>query len=224
MSFVHATLSQQFTGPTLSVAVRAALGKPLRRATAQTQLALVGALACLPDSHRQLPTALLWQTTHGPREETIALLEEVCLGSAEPMPYDFLATQPTIAAAQIQPWLPGLQSATIFQLDTKGTAQWSLLLALATQWLAQGRYAQILCAHLVSTQDMHTGHWITLGSEHLEKSTVRLQIGCSANSRAITDTPDFPVHLQRWFAEPAGSKLTLQSPAMPALAVEFARP
>jgi hypothetical protein len=35
------------------------------------------------------------------------------------MPYDFLASQPAIAAAQIQPFLPGLQSATHFPLDTE---------------------------------------------------------------------------------------------------------
>ena len=85
-------LSQSFAPADLPAAVRAALGKPLRRAAPLTQLALVGALACLPPERRHLPTALLWQSTSGPRLETLALLDEVCYGSAEPMPYDFLAT------------------------------------------------------------------------------------------------------------------------------------
>ena len=92
-------LSQSFAPANLPAAVRAALGKPLRRAAPLTQLALVGALACLPAERRTLPTTLLWQSTSGPRLETLTLLDEVCGGSAEPMPYDFLATQPATADA-----------------------------------------------------------------------------------------------------------------------------
>lgn len=47
MIFVNAVLSQQYRPQTLSAAVRSALGKPLRRAAAMTQLALVGAVACI---------------------------------------------------------------------------------------------------------------------------------------------------------------------------------
>ncbi|MBK6357247.1 MAG: hypothetical protein IPF44_11245 [Betaproteobacteria bacterium] len=117
------TLSQSFAPANLPAAVRAALGKPLRRAAPLTQLALVGALACLPAERRTLPTTLLWQSTSGPRLETLTLLEEVCGGSAEPMPYDFLATQPAIAAAQIQSFLPGLQTAMHLPLDSEGSAK-----------------------------------------------------------------------------------------------------
>ena len=103
MIYLTTPLSQQFSPEALAAAVRAALGKPLRRAAPLTQLALVGALACLPEDRRHQPTALLWQSTSGPRAETQVLLREICSGSGEPMPYDFLATQPTIAAAQIRP-------------------------------------------------------------------------------------------------------------------------
>ena len=63
MIFVNAVLSQQYRPQTLSAAVRSALGKPLRRAAAMTQLALVGAVACIPVERRHLPSALLWQST-----------------------------------------------------------------------------------------------------------------------------------------------------------------
>ena len=85
MIFLNAVLSQQHAPEKLPAAVRAALGKPLRRAATLTQLALVGALTCLPKERRHQPTALLWQSTSGPRLETQTLLEEVCHGSAEPM-------------------------------------------------------------------------------------------------------------------------------------------
>ena len=102
MAYLNAPISQHFAAKELPIAVRSALGKPLRRAAALTQLALVGSLASLAENRRHQPTALLWQSTSGPRAETLALLQEVCIGSGEPMPFDFLAIQPAIAAAQSQ--------------------------------------------------------------------------------------------------------------------------
>ncbi len=114
MIYLERAFSQHFTPDELPAAVRAALGKPLRRAAALTQLAVVGAFAALPEAARSQPCALLWQSTSGPRPETLTLLNEMCHGAGEPMPYDFLATQPAIAAAQLQPLLPGLRSASHF--------------------------------------------------------------------------------------------------------------
>lgn len=224
MSYLQIALSQQLAPSELPAAVRTALGKPLRRAAPLTQLALIGALACLPAERRSLPTALLWQSTRGPRQETRILLDEICDGAAEPMPYDFLATQPAVAAAQIQPFIPGLQSASHFPLDTPGIADWSLLLALAANWLAEGRYAQVLCAHLDHSETAAGGHWISLGKVPLENMPVRLQIGMTARTNAVPDTPDFPAHLARWLAQGDEAPLPLQSSATGRLAVEFARP
>ena len=223
MIYLNAVLSQQHAPDKLPAAVRAALGKPLRRAAALTQLALIGALACLPKARRQLPTALLWQSTSGPRLETLTLLDEVCNGQAEPMPYDFLASQPAIAAAQIQPFLPGLQSATHFPLDTEGAANWSLLITLASNWLDEGRYAQVLCAHLDSWAETVTGHWLALSTECLENTAASLHIRSTNFPAVQPDTPDFPAHLAHWLQQPASPMLHLQSTATRALAVEFAR-
>ena len=223
MIFLNAVLSQQHAPGKLPAAVRTTLGKPLRRAAPLTQLALVGALACLPKERRRLPTALLWQSTSGPRLETLTLLEEVCHGSAEPMPYDFLATQPAIAAAQIQPFLPGLQSATHFPLDAEGATNWSLLLTLASNWLNEGRYTQVLCAHLDSWAESANAHWLALGSTALEDSPANLHIRTMNYSAALPDTPDFPAALADWLAQPASRLLHLQSSTTPRLAVEFAQ-
>lgn len=223
MIYLNAALSQHHAPEQLPTAVRAALGKPLRRATALTQLALIGALACLPKAHRQLPTMLLWQSTRGPRLETLALLNEVCQGGAEPMPYDFLATQPAIAAAQIQPFLPGLQAAMHLPLEREGHAHWSLLLTLACNWLAEGRYAQVLCAHLDARAEQVDGHWLALACEPIENPLARLQLNPTESPDALPDTPDFPAHLSDWLHQAAGHSRHLQSPDAPRLALEFAR-
>lgn len=221
MIHLHALLSQHYTSATLSSAVRAALGKPLRRAAGLTQLAVVGALACIPAERRHLPTALLWQSTSGPRQETVHLLEETCSGG-EPMPYDFLATQPAIAAAQIQPSMPGLLSAMHMPLDTAGIANWSLLLTLAGNWLDEGRYAQVLCAHLDHGLESADGYWLAVGNAALENMPVSLQTNEINSSDALSDTADFPTRLADWLEQATRPTLHLQS-AHPRLAVKFTR-
>lgn len=223
MAFLNAVVSQEFSPDALAAEVRAAVGKPLRRAATLTQLALLGACACLSDEQRRLPTILLWQSTSGPRQETLALLDEVCLGGAEPMPYDFLATQPALAAAQIQPFLPGLQSAMHLPLDGEAAANWSMLLALASLWLDQGRCAQVLCAQLDHWTDAASGQWLALGAQALENSLARLQIGKASPQMNDADTPDLPHRLQAWLRTGESTGFSLHSATNPRLAVEFAR-
>jgi hypothetical protein len=223
MVYLHAALNQQLPPADLPGAVRAVLGKPLRRAAGLTQLALLGAFDCLPEERRHLPTALLWQSTSGPRLETITLLEEICTSAAEPMPYDFLATQPAIAAAQIQPMLPGLHSAMHIPLDSEKVANWSLLLNLAIEWLNEERYAQVLCAQLDLWPDSASGHWLCVGAEPLENSLASLQIATEPSQEAQADTPDFPARLADWLNHGKTASLSLHSPAAPRLAVEFTR-
>lgn len=224
MIHLNAVLSQDFTPAELAGAVRTALGKPLRRAAGLAQLAVVGALGCLPPERRELPTALLWQTRSGPRPETLALLAEICDGQGEPMPYDFLATQPAIAAAQLKPFLPGLQSATCLPLADTETAHWSLLLSLTHQWLSDGRYAQVLCAQLDHDGERATGRWLALGTTPLESSSARLHLtnkAPAADCKVELDAADFPANLANWLAIPDSRPLRLQSAASPALTVEF---
>lgn len=223
MISLTAVLSQHFAPADLPAAVRAVLGKPLRRAAPLTQLALVGALACLPAERRALPTALLWQSTSGPRLETLTLLDEVCTGSAEPMPYDFLATQPAIAAAQIQSFLPGLQTAMHLPLDSQGVANWSLLLSLAIVWLNEGRCEQVLCAQLDHATDVASGHWLALSRAPLEKAPAGLHLAEDTARDALPDTPDFPARLAEWLAGNDGPTLSLHSPVAMKLTVEFTR-
>ena len=223
MAYLSTPICQHFATGELPGAVRAALGKPLRRAATINQLAVVGALATVPENRRELSTALLWQSTGGPRSETQALLREVCAGSGEAMPYDFLAIQPAIAAPQIQGFLPGLQSASYFPLDNEATAQWALVLNLALNLLDEGRYAQILCAHLDVTSESATGYWLNLSQAPLENSVIRLQLSQQQASEALPNTPDFPRQLIHWLEHTSSGTLSLQSPAAYQQALEFTR-
>jgi len=223
MIYLNAAFAQRYAPDELPAAVRAVLGKALRRAAPLTQFALLGALACLPEERRHLPTALLWQSTRGPRLETRAMLEEVCVEGGEPMPFAFLATQPALAAAQIQPFLPGLQSAMHFPLDTEGVADWSLLLSLAGIWLTEDRYAQVLCAHLDYCEDGAEGHWLALAGKPAASCRASFVPAATIRPNALLDTPDFPARLVDRLGQPAASGLQLESPDTPRLAVEFTR-
>ena len=222
MAFLDRALSQRFAPDELPAAVRAALGKPLRRAAALTQLAVVGAFAALPEAARGEPTALLWQSTSGPRPETLTLLDEMCRGAGEPMPYDFLATQPAIAAAQLQPLLPGLRSAMHLPLADDRQADWHLLLALAATWLATGRCRRVLCAQLDHWGDCASGQWLSLTDRRLATSLASLRTE-AAGPASAADTPELPATVADWLAAGRAPTLTLHSPARPRLAVEFAR-
>lgn len=223
MSYLNKLCSQAFTPKELPAAVRAAAGKPLRRATALTQLALLGALACIPAERRKLPSALLWQSTRGPTEETRTLLNEVCLGAGEPMPFDFLATQPAIAAAQILPFLPGLQSATHFPLAEAGCAQWATLLQLADNWLTEARYQQVLIAHLDAQSDLASGEWLLLGREPLENSPCRLQIADLSTPEILADSPEFPARLSGQLATSSATRFQIAASGRLGPALQFAR-
>jgi hypothetical protein len=223
MIYLDAVISQQLTPEELPNGLRAALGKPLRRAPVLAQLAVLGAVACLPAERRQRPTALLWQSTSGPRLETLKLLDEVCQDSGEPMPFTFLATVPASAAVQLRPFVPGLRSASTLPLDTEQAANWGLLLTIASNWLAEGRYEQVLCAHLDHWADRLSGHWLALSTIPADKALATLRPGTSGPATTAADTPDFPVTLGHWLSEAAGRPLQLESPVVPGLTVEFAR-
>ncbi|KAB2924061.1 MAG: hypothetical protein F9K30_09745 [Dechloromonas sp.] len=223
MIHLDTALSQQFVPADLPTAVRSLLGKPLRRAPALAQLAVLGALACLPAERRGRPTALLWQSTSGPRLETLELLDEVCQGSGEPLPFTFLATVPASAAVQLHPFVPGLRTASTLPLESEQAANWHLLLSIAANWLNEGRYEQVLCAHLDHWSDSLNGHWLALSATTSGSAPATLRAATGEAAIQLADTPDFPVAVARWLAEAPGQPLRLHSPAAPGLAVEFAR-
>lgn len=223
MIAVTAAFEQSFASPAeLAAAVKASLGKSLRRPSGLTQLAIVGALACLPPERRSLPTALLWQTASGPRAEATVLLQEA-RGAGEPMPYDFLASQPAIAVATLMPWLPGLVAATHWPQPATDVASWGPLLALAIDGLAAGRYAQVLCAHLDSWDESAQGRWLLLESG-AKMPLAGLRLVENDGEATLEDMPALPGRLADWIASGTQNPVTLRMPAGYRQTVEFARP
>jgi len=211
MSRIFALLSQHYPPDALGGAVRALTGKAMRRTARLHQLAVLGALACLPPARRELPTAWLWQSCSGPREETQTLLREICHGDGEPMPYDFLATQPALAAPQLREFVPGLQMASHFPLASEGVSDWGMLLQQADDLLCQGPYVQVLCAQLDSWPGDCAGHWLALaadddvGVERLAGMAMTAERG----TRTLVDGPDLPPRLLAALPELADGRIDL---------------
>lgn len=142
--------------PHMQQAVVQRTGQPLRRAGMYAGLALLACMdvlaqeqqagAALPPACR---TALLWHSVHGQQQETEALLAAQREGDGLLLPFDFLASQPGLLCAHLQPWLPGL----VQTLFLPGTAHpheqlWLQALQVADVWLAQGRFQRVICASL----------------------------------------------------------------------------
>lgn len=229
MIAVAAQLAQDFSSSAeLAGALRAATGTALRRPSALTQLAVAGALGCLPPERRELPTALFWQSASGAQAETERLLQEM-RGDAEPMPYDFLATQPALAGATLRAWLPGLMAASHWPLPAAGRSAWGPLLALAIGALKRGRQRQALVAQLDCRNGEARGRWLLLATEvEIPLASVDLvSAGADASagvSATVADTPALPDCLADWLAGGEVGTLRLLPPAGYRQTVEFGRP
>ena len=112
-------------------------GGELRRTGSFTQLAMLGASACLRDTSGAAagngPLGVLWTSVHGTLASTRAALEELRSGGPL-MPFTFIATQPHYAAALLaRRGEPVARSAFVYL--EPGGERW--LAELARAWLRQ---------------------------------------------------------------------------------------
>jgi hypothetical protein len=215
--WLSAAASYRLAPAELVASARAHAGAAMRRAGGLSQLALVGALDLVAPDCRDQPIAFFWQSTSGPRRETMALLDEMRDGDGEPLPYDFLATQPALAAVGLHSWLPGLNAASYTPLAAEGRAHWALIIGQALARIAQGHCRQALCAHLDAWEDYAEGHWLLLSAEPGDSPLARVAVSePGAAGMPLDDRPDLPARLA---ADPRG---ILRAPAGVRLAVEFA--
>lgn len=217
-------LSQSLPPAALPDAVRASLGGPLRRAASLTQLAALGAATLLPPARRSARLHVYWQSASGPQAETRALLAALHTGN-ELMPYDFLATQPAITAAQLKPLLPGLALVShLPQVVSPGSdtpvndagVDWPLMVTLALDALQSGEADDCLCAHLDNSADIPpgassgdqsallVGHWLWL-SRTATPALARLQPG--GDRSPLPATADLPARLGHQLAADATATL-----------------
>ncbi|CAL92900.1 hypothetical protein [Azoarcus olearius] len=152
---------QHYDAAALSAAARTCCAVPLRRAGAMTELVLTGVHACL-DSQPPRPTALIWGSRTGIRHATARVVGDLCISGEAPMPFDFLATQPALAAVPVQQTFPCVVNAVYQPWQAEADAHWARMLHLAIAWLQSGRHERVLCAQVEPATEHPQGDWLVL--------------------------------------------------------------
>ncbi|MDR0716351.1 MAG: hypothetical protein LBF50_02890 [Azoarcus sp.] len=152
---------QRFDTATLAALARQQSAVPLRRAGALTELAIVGVAACLagkPDCS----TIVLWGSRAGARAAGIRVVRDVVIAREAPFPFDFLATQPILAAIPLQQSFPCIASVLYQPWTGDVELLWQRMRTLAAMFLRAGRHARALCGQVEPGRDEHVGRWQVL--------------------------------------------------------------
>lgn len=180
---------QRFDSAALAAAARACCAVPLRRAGAMTELVVTGVHACL-DGRPALPTAVIWGSRIGIRQATARVVSELCIAGEPLLPFDFLATQPALAAVPVQQTFRCVTNA-IYQPWQADTGQhWARMLHLALAWLRAGRHARVLCGQVEPGADDGRGDWLELTSAATYNSPPTLPppaTGCTDSTAVLFD-------------------------------------
>ncbi|MDR0564574.1 MAG: hypothetical protein LBG78_06545, partial [Azoarcus sp.] len=104
---------RHFDSATLTALARRHATIPLRRAGALTELLIVGIADCLA-GQPDLPTLVLAGSQNGALAAGMRLLSCIEIDHEEPYPFDFLASQPIIAAVALQKSFPCIEN-TLYQ-------------------------------------------------------------------------------------------------------------
>ncbi|MCK9259096.1 MAG: hypothetical protein M0P63_04970 [Azoarcus sp.] len=152
-----------FDSPGLSTRARAVAAAvsapPLRRAGAFAELCLVGVDACAADDEYSGSIAILVASRSGPRQAFTRVLEDLCLRSEAPMPFDFLATQAVLAALPLQKRLPALGALLYLPGTDDCNVLWQRMTQLANAWLADGRHRHVLIGIVEPGTPQHHCEW-----------------------------------------------------------------
>jgi hypothetical protein len=160
---ISAPLEQRFDAAALLALARRQSAVPLRRAGALTELVIAGVAACLagrPDRS----TIVLWGSSIGARAAGIRVVTDVVLAREAPFPFDFLATQPILAAPLLQRSFPCIESALYQPWAGDVERCWQRMRTLAATFLQAGRHARALCGQVEPGKDEHIGRWQVLES------------------------------------------------------------
>lgn len=153
----------------LGATMRQVLGQPLRREGTLAKLCISGIVACAGQGERMPSagrTALIWGSASGARLEIDRVIDELCLNDGLPMPFDFIGGQCSSAAVFAARYVSGLECAVYL---ASGGRIWQQMLCLATCWLNEGRYDQVLCGRVEQAQtdgavQYHASDWLLLAS------------------------------------------------------------
>ena len=106
---IGAMREQCFDTATLSALARKQSTVPLRRAGALIELTIVGVAACLA-GQPAARTAVLWGSRFGIRTAGERVVTDIVIAREMPFPFDFLATQPIVAAIALQKSFPCIEN------------------------------------------------------------------------------------------------------------------
>lgn len=216
MIVVSTVCRQRFDSATLAATARAHCAVPLRRAGAMTELVVTGVHACL-DGQSDTATALIWGSRTGIRQTTARVVTDLCIAGEAPMPFDFLATQPALAAVPVQQSHPCIANAIYQPWQADIDLHWARMLHLAMVWLRAGRHARVLCGQVEPGGEESRGDWLVLA---------RQDAGLPARAwvdGALSGRHDGPMPaLMDWLAEGDAAGFAF-APAVDLPALRFAR-
>jgi hypothetical protein len=167
---IGAMREQCFDSATLAALARRQSTVPLRRAGALIELTIVGVAACLA-GQPAARTAVLWGSRVGIRAAGGRVITDIVIAREMPFPFDFLATQPIVAAIALQKSFPCIENVLYQPWGEKGSGitgvemNWQRMRTLAAAWLRAGRCARVLCGQVEPGENAHRGRWQMLESE-----------------------------------------------------------
>ncbi|MDR3087052.1 MAG: hypothetical protein LBU45_03780 [Azoarcus sp.] len=163
-------LVQHFDTASLAAAARVQSAIPLRRAGRLTEMMLAGVAACLANQPA-CPTLVLVGSCIGARVISHRVITEIIIAREALFPYDFLATQPILAAVPLQQNFPCITN-VLYHPWSDGDVElrWPRMQTLARVWLQAGRCERVICGQVETAGKAggkHHGRWQVL---ELEKS------------------------------------------------------
>jgi hypothetical protein len=195
--------------------MRSLLDQPMRREGTLAKLFVTGMVSCisgLSDGHRQSQSqsdsrrlAIIWASASGPRTEINKVINELCDRDSMPMPFDFIASQCSVAAVYAARYVQGIEHSPYMPADGRA---WQQMLCLASAWLEQSRFDQVLCGWVDEGMEGDVGQalasdWILLAQS--AKTTqplayVSASHAITLQSQRIADA-DFIPSLEAWLAD-----------------------
>ncbi|MDR2207579.1 MAG: hypothetical protein LBE22_01185 [Azoarcus sp.] len=151
----------RFDSATLSSLARQHASVPLRRAGPLVELVIVG-LALTLDNQPDMPTVVLYGSRTGVVATGIRLVSCIEIAREPVYPFDFLASQPIVAAIALQKSFPCIENVLYQPWHDDVSIHWQRMKTLASAWLHAGRCARVICGQVEpdeSDKGEHIGRW-----------------------------------------------------------------
>ncbi|MDR2926375.1 MAG: hypothetical protein LBU76_10600 [Azoarcus sp.] len=156
-----AVTEHRFEPDALSALARQHAAMPLRRAGPLVELVIVGVAAML-DGQPDMPTIVLWGSRTGITDIGNRLVSCVEIAREPVFPFDFLASQPIVAATTLRKRFSCIENALYQPWPDDAATHWQRARTLAAAWLRAGRCQRVICGQAEPDSPRkgeHTGRW-----------------------------------------------------------------